>query len=106
MYHQGLNIYFHEKRGEIMGEKCFWPCWEIMNCDAAKKCPAKTRPETPCWEIAREIADYRYILQICTDCIVHMLSGESSGLSKNEIRAIMLNKANCVLTSEECFVAD
>jgi hypothetical protein len=77
-----------------------------MNCDPAKKCPAKARPETPCWEIAREIADYRYILQICTDCIVHMLSGEGSGLSKNEIQAIMLNKANCVLTSEECLVAD
>jgi hypothetical protein len=85
-----------------MVEKCDWPCWEIMNCDESKTCPAKFRPETPCWEIAREMGDYKHILQICTDCIVHMLKGENTVLSKNEIQAIMLSKANCYLTSEEC----
>jgi hypothetical protein len=87
-----------------MGKKCDWPCWEIMNCDESKKCSAKTRPETPCWEIAREKSDYRYILQICVDCIVHMLKGEKTALSKNEIQSIMLHKANRVLTSDECLV--
>jgi hypothetical protein len=53
--------------------KCDWPCWEIMSCDEHKKCPAKIRPETPCWEIARENGDYRYILQICVDCVVYVL---------------------------------
>lgn len=89
-----------------MGEKCGWPCWEIMNCDASKKCPAKIRPETPCWEIAREMADYRYILQICTDCIVHVLSAEGAGLSKNDKQTKMLHKASCDLTSEDCLVTD
>jgi hypothetical protein len=58
-----------------MGEKSGWPCWEIMNCDESEKCPAKTHPEIPCWEIAREMDDYRHVLQICTDCIVHVLFG-------------------------------
>jgi len=87
-----------------MGEKCDWPCWEIMGCDVSKKCPAKFRPETPCWEIAREMSDYRHILQICSDCIVRVLKGENTVLSKNEIQSIMVSKANCLLTREECLV--
>jgi len=85
-----------------MDGKCDWPCWEIMNCDANKECPAKNRPQTPCWELAREQSDYRYILQICLDCIVHILKGDNSVLSKDDRRSIMVNKANCLLTSEEC----
>ena len=87
-----------------MGENCDWPCWKIMNCAAGQKCPAKSRPETPCWELAREKGDYRFILQICVDCIVHILKGKNTALSKNEIRSIMLYKANSTLTSEECLV--
>ena len=87
-----------------MSEKCDWPCWEIMNCETPEKCPARNRPETPCWEIAREMSDYRYILQSCTDCIVHMLKGDNTVLSRHEIQSIMISKANCVLTSGECIV--
>jgi hypothetical protein len=87
-----------------MEGKCDWPCWEIMNCDESKKCPAKNRPDTPCWEIAREQSDYRYILQICVDCIVHMLKGENSALTKIDRQSIMVSKANCVLTSGDCIV--
>lgn len=93
-----------KQRGVFMGEKCDWPCWEIMNCDESKKCPAKLRPETPCWEIARENSDYRYVLQVCVDCIVHVLKGEKDTLSKNDIQSIMVQKANCVLTSGDCCV--
>ena len=87
-----------------MGEKCDWPCWEIMNCDGSKKCPAKSRPLTPCWEIAREKGDYRYLMQICVDCIVHMLKGGETVLSKKEIQSIMVQKANCFLANDECLV--
>jgi hypothetical protein len=99
-----LFLFIFTLRGALMGEKCDWPCWEIMGCEESKKCPAKNRPETPCWEIAREMSDYRYILQICVDCIVHMLKGDKTVLSKHEIQSIMVSKANCVLTSEDCIV--
>ena len=82
-----------------MGEKCDWPCWKIMKYDESKKCLAKTRQETPCWELAREKGDYRHILQICVDCIVHVLKGKNTDLSKNEIQSILVNKAHCALTS-------
>ena len=85
-----------------MGNKVDWRCWEVMNCDTSQKCPAKTHPDTPCWEIAREKSDYRYILQICVDCIVHILNGENATLSKNELQSIKVHRANCALTSDEC----
>jgi len=87
-----------------MNGKCDWPCWEIMNCAPSKTCPAKNRPETQCWEIARELSDYRYVLQICIDCIVHVLKGENSALSNKERRSIMARKASCVLTRGDCAV--
>jgi hypothetical protein len=57
-----------------------------MNCDESQKCPAKTHPEIPCWEIAREMDDYRHVLQICTDCIVHVLFGRELGSMKKQIK--------------------
>lgn len=87
-----------------MGEKCDWPCWEIMNCEEFNKCPAKERPGIPCWQIARELGDYRYMLQICTDCIVHMLKGDKTVLTKNEMRSIMVTKSSCFLTREHCLL--
>lgn len=83
------------------GQKCDWPCWEIMNCNESKECPARANPEIPCWEIARAASDYRHVLQVCPDCIVYILKGENKRLNNNEVQTIMLQKANCVLTSEE-----
>ena len=80
-----------------MGANCEWPCWKIMNCDKSEKCPAKSRPETPCWEIAKESSDYRHNWDICTDCIVHMLRDDNPALTKKEIKLIMNRKENCVL---------
>ena len=65
-------------------------------------CLARFRQDTPCWEIAKEKSDYRHIMQICVDCIVYMLKGKNTVLSKNEIQSIMVQKANCVLTRDEC----
>lgn len=80
-----------------MGKNCDWPCWKIMNCDTAQECPAKSRPETPCWEIASELNDYRNVLDICKDCIVHMLKVNNDVLTKKEMQAIMDHKLSCVL---------
>ena len=87
-----------------MGEKCDWPCWEIMNCDESRKCPAKTHPETPCWELASQRGDYRYLMEICPDCIVRLLKEENTVLSKNDVQSIMTHKASCLLANDECMV--
>ena len=80
-----------------MGENCNWPCWKIMNCDTSKKCHAKNYPDTPCWEIAGELNDYRTVMDICKDCVVHLLKTENSALSKQEMQSIMNQKTNCAL---------
>ena len=63
-------------------------CWEIMNCDDLD-CPARREPETPCWEIAKRIQDFRNVSNTCKDCIVYLLKGEASVLSKKEIQNII-----------------
>jgi len=68
-----------------------------MNCDTTQECPAKTHPETPCWDIAAKLNDYRLAMDICKDCVVYMLKGENSVLSRKEIESIMDQKTNCVL---------
>ena len=68
-----------------------------MNCDEANECPAKSRPETPCWEIAGELNDYRAAMDICQDCVVYMLKAENTILSEQEIQSIMNHKSNCAL---------
>ncbi len=97
-----IRAFFNFKlRGALMGEKCTLHCWEIMNCDESKKCPAKASPQTPCWEIAAEMNDYREILRICTDCIVHLLKGDNTVLSIKEIQSLMDHKKNCVQARDE-----
>ncbi len=66
-------------------------CWEIMNCDDLD-CPARSEPETPCWEIAKRIGAYLDVSNTCRDCIVYLLQKEISVLSKKEIQKILRQK--------------
>ncbi len=73
------------------------PCWEIMQCKNTENCPARLHPDKPCWEIARELDDYRSALKICHDCIVYMLSNGTTAFTEQEIRMIIKRKKQCVL---------
>ena len=85
-----------------MGSRSDCFCWEIMQCGKSKNCPAKSNPEKPCWEIARENNDdYRYLFNICRDCIVYILKVEHSILSLQEIRNIVAAKTDCQLISKQ-----
>jgi len=82
-----------------MGSRSDCFCWEIMQCDKSKDCPAKKNPEKPCWEIAREKDDdYRNYFNICRDCIVHVLKEDNCILSNQEIKNIVADKTSCVLS--------
>lgn len=86
-----------------------WPCWKVMNCGIQRvHCPAYHQPETPCWEIARKLNDYRRLYDICSDCIVYVFKQENSVLSDQEIEAIMKHKVVCAPTStaHEVFVSE
>lgn len=75
-------------------------CWDITNCRDKEDCPAFRRPETPCWEIARELNDYRTIYKVCEDCIVFLSKQTSCFLTAQEIESIMAHKGICPLDTE------
>jgi hypothetical protein len=72
-----------------------WHCWEIMECDNPQDCLAWKHPEIPCWEIIRELNDYRNTFNVCQDCIVHILKTENSVLSEFQILKIWETKVEC-----------
>ena len=63
-------------------------CWEIMKCNNLD-CPARSEPETPCWEIAKRIGAYCYISNTCRDCIVYLLKKTTSAISPKELQEIL-----------------
>jgi hypothetical protein len=65
-----------------------YKCWEIMSCDNLD-CPARLEPETPCWEIAKRVGDYRNVSNTCEDCSVYILKEETSILDKKGLSLII-----------------
>ena len=63
-------------------------CWEIMKCNNLD-CPARSEPETPCWEIAKRIGAYRDISNTCRDCIVYLLKRTTSAIIQKELQEIL-----------------
>ncbi|MCK5071547.1 MAG: hypothetical protein KAR01_13420 [Desulfocapsa sp.] len=77
-----------------------WPCWEIMKCDEAQKCPAKENSSKLCWEIIEEVDKYSF--NICSDCLVYVTKQKDSQFTKEEILSIMAQKGVDVLTDKNC----
>jgi len=63
-------------------------CWEIMKCNNLD-CPARSEPETPCWDIAKRIGAYRHISNTCRDCIVYLLKEITSAITQKELQEIL-----------------
>jgi hypothetical protein len=63
-------------------------CWEIMKCNNLD-CPARSEPETPCWDIAKRIGAYRDISNTCLDCIVYLLKRTASAITQKELQEIL-----------------
>lgn len=77
-----------------------WPCWEIMKCGGRDECPARQNPLVPCWEIIRELDDYRKAFAVCHDCIVYLVKRGETTFSEAELAAILENKGICVLAAK------
>lgn len=74
-------------------------CWQITHCGSEESCVAWKQglESRPCWEVARELDDYRSALNVCRDCIVFISKTNSSALSEGEVQKIMARKIECVL---------
>ena len=82
-----------------MSNKNEWSCWEITKCQKTAACPAGQDPDTPCWEIARQLNDYRSNLNVCEDCLVFVSKQENTVLAEQEIQDILKKRGVCVLAS-------
>jgi hypothetical protein len=69
-------------------------CWEIMQCQGTESCPARLQPDKACWEIARELDDYRSVCKICQDCLVFVLKNGKIFLPAKEER-LPAQQAGC-----------
>ena len=76
-------------------------CWDITKCQDKNDCPAYSCPEIACWEIAKELNDYRRLYKVCEDCIVYLSKQENSILSAQEIESILAHKGLCVLNPKK-----
>ena len=74
-----------------------WSCWEIIQCDRSSDCPVSKQADNPCWEIAKELDDYRSAFNVCKDCIVFVARQKKSVLSDDEMQNILETKSECVL---------
>jgi len=52
-------------------------------------CPARSEPETPCWEIAKRIGSFRDVSNTCRDCIVYLLKRTASAITQKELQEIL-----------------
>jgi hypothetical protein len=82
-------------------DKIAIPCWKITGCQKQNNCPAIMQPDTPCWELAKELKDYRSAYDVCNDCLVYLSKQKNSSLTELEIKNILNNKIDCVI-SENC----
>ncbi len=77
-----------------------WQCWKIIGCNKKEQCPVGQQEGKQCWEIVREMDDYRTAMKICEDCLVYLSKEENSVLTADDIEAIMTRKGVCVLASK------
>ncbi len=82
--------------GGIVARDFNWNCWKITQCNN-KECLARNEESKSCWEIARELDDYRTSLNVCSDCLVYLSQHENTILSPAEIKKIIESKRECVL---------
>ena len=69
--------------------------WGKEKCKGVVGFSTEEYSEKPCWEMAREIGDFRSAFNICEDCIVFLLKNGTTLLSEQEIRSIGNRKVSC-----------
>ena len=62
-------------------------CWNIMNCND-ESCVARSKPDVACWELVKQLKDYRAEFDICSDCIVFVLKTGSLNMTETEVAAM------------------
>ena len=78
-----------------------WNCWEITGCSKKDNCPAGINSAQKCWDIARQMDNFKSAMNVCEDCLVYLTQQQNSILSKGDVEEILAQKGVCVL-AEKC----
>lgn len=65
-----------------------------MQCRDAENCPAKDHPDIPCWELAEKPKNSQCVMNICFDCIVHVIKTDDPKLTPKEVDDIIEYRNN------------
>ena len=76
-------------------------CWEIMQCKETENCAAREYPDTPCWELSEKLGIDQSIMDVCDDCIVHLMKTNNTKLTPQEIDDIIKYRKSAKQT-ENC----
>lgn len=68
------------------------PCWEIMKCQESSRCMARQDMSHACWELARDLNHLQNVLDICRDCIVYLIKGDTAKFDEEELADIWAHR--------------
>lgn len=60
-----------------------------VHCNILEYCAKSDTVEMHCWELARSKCDFRYVFNICQECIVYLYQYENSKMSREDIEFIL-----------------
>jgi len=72
-----------------------------MQCGETKDCPARVHTDIPCWEISEKFGTGQSVMNICSDCIVHIVKTNDPILTLKELDDIMEYR-NMVKQVDKC----
>lgn len=69
--------------------------WQRKKYKGMNGLSTKEYSEKPCWEVARELGDFRSTFNVCKDCIAFVLKNETTILSEEEAHSLENRKVSC-----------
>lgn len=69
--------------------------WQKMKYQGMNDLLKKENQGKPCWEVARELGDFRSAFNVCKDCIAFVLKNDTTLLSEEEVHSLENRKVFC-----------
>lgn len=60
-----------------------------VRCNILDYCGESDTVQMHCWELARSKSDFRYVFNICQECIVYLYQYENGVISREDIEFIL-----------------
>lgn len=75
-----------------MGSFKHQECMDVVQCEVFEYNLVNSQNKTSCWEMARQVKDFRYLYNICQDCIVYLFGQDNNVFTQNEMENILAKR--------------